>query len=173
MRSIITFAVLALVASVVVPRYVAKIHPGNATPTLMAAHPLTPSDTALSNSSRSVTIPPGRNGHFEVEGRVDGRRLDFMVDTGASVIALTERDAASLGIHPAARDYTAAVNTANGTVRAAPVELNMVEIDDLTVRNVAAMVLPEGSLSGNLLGLSFLSRLHRFEYSGGKLVLEQ
>ena len=65
------------------------------------------------------------------------------------------------------------VKTANGTVRAAPVELNMVEIDDLMVHNVAAMVLPDGALSDNLLGLSFLSRLRRFEYADGKLVLEQ
>jgi aspartyl protease family protein len=65
------------------------------------------------------------------------------------------------------------VKTANGVVRAAPVQLNMVEIDDIMVRDVAAMVMPDGALSDNLLGLSFLSRLHRYEYSGGKLVLEQ
>ena len=141
-------------------------------PTMMTARPVTPAEATPSNS-RSVVISPGRNGHFQVEGRVDGRRLDFMVDTGASVIALTERDAASLGIHPAQSEYIAMVKTANGTVRAAPVELNMVEIEDLTVHNVAAMVLPDGALSDNLLGLSFLSRLHRFEYAGGKLVLEQ
>jgi aspartyl protease family protein len=172
MRSVLIFALLALTASVVVPRYAAQIHPGSPAPTLMAAHPLTSSDTTLSNS-RSVVISPGRNGHFEVEGRIDGRRLDFMVDTGASVIALTERDAASLGIHPSQRDYTAAVKTANGVVHAAPIELNMVEVDDLMVHNVAAMVLPEGALSDNLLGLSFLQRLRRFEYADGKLVLEQ
>jgi aspartyl protease family protein len=99
--------------------------------------------------------------------------MDFMVDTGASVIALTERDAALLGIHPAESDYVTPVKTANGMVRAAPIELNMVEIDDIVVRDVAAIVLPEGALSDNLLGLSFLQRLHRFEYSDGKLVLEQ
>jgi aspartyl protease family protein len=172
MRSVIAFAILALVASVLVPRYASQIQAGNAAPTLMAARPVTSAAVATSNS-RSVVISPGRNGHFQVEGRIDGRRLDFMVDTGASVIALTERDAASLGIHPAQRDYVAMVKTANGTVRAAPVELNMVEIDDLMVHNVAAMVLPDGALSDNLLGLSFLSRLHRFEYSDGKLVLQQ
>ena len=172
MRSVISFAILALVASVLVPRYASQIPAGAAAPSLMAAHPAAASAAAPSNS-RSVVIPPGRNGHFEVEGRVDGRRLDFMVDTGASVIALTQRDAASLGIHPLHSDFTAAVKTANGTVRAAPVELNLVEIDDIEVHNVAAMVLPEGALSDNLLGLSFLQRLHHFEYSDGKLVLEQ
>jgi aspartyl protease family protein len=54
-----------------------------------------------------------------------------MVDTGASVIALTARDAATLGIHPVERDYAAMVRTANGAMQVAPVELGMVEIDDL------------------------------------------
>jgi aspartyl protease family protein len=58
-------------------------------------------------------------------------------------------------------------------VRAAPARLDMVEVGSLELRDVAALVLPEGALSDNLLGLSFLSRLRRFEYSDGKLVLEQ
>jgi aspartyl protease family protein len=178
MRAVLTFAALAVAAGIIVPRYAAQMQSGGAasgslsSTTMMTAHPVSPANAAPSNS-RSVVISPGSNGHFQVEGRVDGRRLDFMVDTGASVIALTERDAASLGIHPAANEYTAMVRTANGNVRAAPIELNMVEIDDLMLHNVAAMVMPEGALSDNLLGLSFLSRLRRFEYAEGKLVLEQ
>ncbi len=62
--------------------------------------------------------------------------------------------------------------TANGTVRGAPVRLDMVEIGGLMLRNVTAVVLPDEALSENLLGLSFLSRLHRFEYRDGRLVLE-
>jgi aspartyl protease family protein len=172
MRAVLTIAAVALAAAVIVPRYAAQIKVGGAAPTMMTAHPDSSSPSTSANS-RSVVIPPGRGGHFQVEGHVDGRRLDFMVDTGASVIALTERDAATLGIHPAERDYTATVRTANGTTRAAPVELNMVEIDDIVVRNVAALVMPDSALSDNLLGLSFLQRLRRFEYADGKLVLEQ
>jgi len=168
MRAILTVAALALAASVVVPRYAAQLQAGPPS----TATPGSATIAAPANS-REVVISPGRNGHFNVAGRVDGRRLDFMVDTGASVIALTERDAAALGLHPAARDYTAAVKTANGIVRAAPVELDRVEIEDLEVRNVAALVMPDSALSDNLLGLSFLKRLRRFEYEGGKLVLEQ
>ncbi len=172
MRTVVTFAAFALAASVIVPKYAAQMHPSGATPTMMAARPETPAASSASDS-HSVVISPGRNGHFEVAGNVDGRRMDFMVDTGASVIALTARDAAMLGIHPAESEYVAMVRTANGTVRAAPVELDRVEIDDLVVHDVAALVLPDGALSDNLLGLSFLSRLRRFEYSDGKLVLEQ
>jgi aspartyl protease family protein len=166
-------AAVALVAAVVVPRYFTQqLKAARPAPTMMAARPVvapqpTPAD------SRSVTVPRDGRGHFQLDARIDGRRLTFMVDTGASVIALTADDAATLGIHPSASEFTALVKTANGTVRAAPVELDRVEIEDITVRNVAAMVLPDGALSDNLLGMSFLSRLHRWEFADGKLVLEQ
>jgi aspartyl protease family protein len=171
MRSVITFAAFALAAGIIVPRYATQTHASHPAPALLTAH--TQAASPANASSRTVVIPPGRNGHFQVEGRVDGRRINFMVDTGASLIALTEHDAEMLGIHPADHEFTARINTANGTVRAAPVELDMVEIDDILVRNVPAVVLPDSALSDNLLGLAFLKRLRRFEYSEGKLVLEQ
>jgi aspartyl protease family protein len=89
-----------------------------------------------------------------------------------SLVTLTESDAARLGFHPAQRDYTAQLRTANGTIRGAPLRLDRVEIGGLALRDVAAVVLPDEALSENLLGLSFLSRLHRFEYHDGRLVLE-
>jgi aspartyl protease family protein len=172
MRSLVTIAVLVLAASVIVPRYAVQMT-GHGVSQAGAVAPASAAFAPSADDTRSVVIPPSSNGHFHVEGRIDGRRLNFMVDTGASVIALTERDAGMLGIHPAERDYVEAISTANGTVRAAPIQLGMVEIDDLVVHDVAAVVLPDGALSQNLLGLSFLSRLRRFEYSDGKLVLEQ
>ena len=96
-----------------------------------------------------------------------------MVDTGASVIALNESSAARFGLRPSRGDYNATVSTANGTIKAARTRLAMVELGGLVVRDVEAMVLPDEALSENLLGLSFLSRLKRFEYAGGKMVLEQ
>ena len=170
MRSVVIFAALALAAGFLVPRYASEMR---APPKpAAAARPAAPGVAAAGNS-RSVVVPPDARGHFLVDARVDGRRINFMVDTGASVIALTESDAARLGVHPAQRDFVAAVKTANGAVRAAPIRLDLVEVGDLVVRDVAAVVLPDEALSDNLLGLSFLSRLRRFEYSGGKLVLEQ
>jgi aspartyl protease family protein len=133
----------------------------------MAASPV------AASGGRTAIIPRDKNGHFQVNARVDGRRMNFMVDTGASVIALTATDAGRLGLRPTARDFTAQVKTANGMVRAAPTELDRVEIDGVTVRHVAALIIPDEALSENLLGLSFLSKLRRFEYSNGKLVLEQ
>ena len=121
---------------------------------------------------RTVAIARGANGHFATDAMIDGRRLAFMVDTGASVIALREGDAARLGFFPARRDYTLRISTANGTVMAAPLALDRVEVGDLLVRNVAAVVLPDAALAQNLLGMSFLSQVH-WQYQGGKLVLEQ
>jgi aspartyl protease family protein len=166
MRSVIVFAVLALIVAGIVPRYYTGMSGATA-----AAPAAPPEPAASAASSRSMTIR-GQNGHFSVEAEVDGRRMEFLVDTGASVIALRERDAARLGIHPTQREYTANVATANGNVRAAPVELNRVDVGSLTVRNVAALVLPDEVLGQNLLGMSFLSRV-RWEHRDGRLVLEQ
>jgi aspartyl protease family protein len=173
MRTIMTFAALALAAAIFVPRYADKAHMGQNAPTLMAAQSADQTMPASPVDSRSVTLSRNAQGHFQTDARIEGRRLTLMVDTGASVIALTADTAASLGIHPTPNDYTAAVKTANGVVRAAPVELSMVEIEDISLHNVSAMVLPEGALSDNLLGMSFLSRLHRWEFADGRLVLEQ
>ncbi len=171
MRSIIIIAGLFVALAGVFARYADQVmsaRPAGAAPTAMVAAP-TPSPAG----GRTVVIPRDSRGHFQVNGRVDGKQMGFLVDTGASVIALTASDARRLGLRPAQREFTAEVKTANGTVRAAPTQLDRVDIDDVTVRNVAALIMPDEVLGENLLGLSFLSRLRRFEYTNGKLVLEQ
>ena len=122
---------------------------------------------------RSLSIARDGGGHFRTDGRIDGQRVGFMVDTGASVIALNESSAARIGVRPSQNDYNATVTTANGKVKAASVQLAMVDVGGLVVRDVDAMVLPDEALSENLLGLSFLSKLKRFEYASGKMMLEQ
>ena len=102
MRSVIVFAALALAAAAVVPHFAERASVSRP-PAALAAQPTQPAQPSTSNS-RSVVVPRDGDGHFRVDGRVDGRRLSFMVDTGASVIALNERDAATLGIHPAQRE---------------------------------------------------------------------
>jgi len=173
MRSFVSLAVVALAAGVVVPRYLSQ-HGQSASvaPAIIAAR----SDAAAvpnPANTRSIVLAPDDHGHFRVDARVDARPLDFVVDTGATMVALTARSAATLGIHPAFNDYTIGVQTANGTVRAAPVTIGRVEIGSIAIRDVSAMVLPEGALADNLLGMTFLSRLHRYEYANGRLVLEQ
>jgi aspartyl protease family protein len=168
MRQLFIFAGLMLAVSAGFVRYVDRIAPAQTAPAASAMN----ATASANNNSRSVTVPRGRNGHFQVEGRVDGRRLEFVVDTGASQIALRESEAARLGIHPSARDYSVIVQTANGQAKAAMVRLNMVEIGDVVVRDVPALIHPDAALGVNLLGMSFLSRV-KFAHDRGKLVIEQ
>ncbi|MGH6771339.1 MAG: retropepsin-like aspartic protease family protein [Xanthobacteraceae bacterium] len=139
------------------------------TPAAMTA---APAPVSSSPSARNVVLTKGRNGHFAVDARVDGRRLAFLVDTGASHIALRESDARRVGIYPRASDYTVKVRTANGIAKAAWAELRTVEVGDILVRNVRALVQPDEALGVNLLGMSFLSRV-RWTHDRGRLVLEQ
>lgn len=172
MRSVVTVAALAIAAGITVPHYAA--HLKGARHAAIAPQPAAAADADSSYSfARSVVVPRDQYGHFRIDGRIDGRRVEFMVDTGATMIALTESDAEALGIHPGVDDYTTLVTTANGAVRGAAVELDTVTVGDLILHDVSALVLPRRALSENLLGLSFLSRLRHFEYGDGKLVLQQ
>jgi aspartyl protease family protein len=174
MRSVITFAAAALVAGMIIPHYAEQMRSQSEQPAPKALTAARATAQPRSASySDSVEVPRDAMGHFNVDGRVNGRSLQFVIDTGASLIALTADNAAQLGIHPAESEYTVTLRTANGTVRAAPTMLDMVEVGDISVQNVRAVVLPEGALSENLLGMSFLSRLRHFDYSDGKMVLEQ
>jgi aspartyl protease family protein len=166
MLRILVFAGMLLGAGVLAARLVdqAGRAPANAAPIQATA--------AAPANSRTMVINAGGGGHFEVEARVDGRRLAFMVDTGASQIALRASDAARLGIHPTPRDYSIKINTANGVGRAALVQLRMVEVGNIIVRDLPALVSPDEMLNVNLLGMSFLSRV-RWTHERGKLILEQ
>ena len=175
MRFVITFAAVAVVAGTIIPRYAdrMRVEPTGVEPALLAAHPPPPRPRILEFAPRSIRSRATRSAAFVPTAASTGASCNFMVDTGASIVALTADDAAQLGIHPAATKYTMLISTANGTVRAAPTTLDMIEIGDIMVHDVAAVVMPNGALSDNLLGLSFLSRLRHFEFSDGKMMLEQ
>jgi aspartyl protease family protein len=172
MRQILFFAIAALVLAGVMPRVMGSV--GNR-PAPEAQQPAKHAEPAPQQSAnyRTATVLADRRGHFQVEGAVDGRRLDFMVDTGASYVALRERDAGKLGIFPAPRDYTGRSSTANGVIKVAPVRLSSLEVNGIRVYDVQAVVIPDDSLGVNLLGMSFLSRVRRFEMANGRLVMEQ
>ena len=172
MRNIVITAAIMAGLGTFMAQMASKMTPAPASATTaapQAALVVSPAQSGL----RTVSIPRDPRGHFATEGRIDGQRINFMVDTGASVIALNESSAARFGLRPTPGQYKASVTTANGTVKAAPTRLAMVEVGGLIVRDVDALVLPDEALSENLLGLSFLSKLKRFEYTNGQMVLEQ
>ncbi|MBC7579874.1 TIGR02281 family clan AA aspartic protease [Tardiphaga sp.] len=170
MRAIMLFAAILIGLGTVMAQMADKM---TATTPAMASASIGLAPEVAPAPIRSVSIPRDSRGHFQTDARIDGQRIGFMVDTGASVIALNETSAARFGLRPVPADYKVTVSTANGTIKAARTRLAMVEIGGLIVRDVDAMVLPDAALSENLLGLSFLSKLKRFEYSNGTMVLEQ
>lgn len=112
----------------------------------------------------------GADGHYWAEADIDGRAVRVMVDTGASVVALTRQDAARLGVVPGPADFDSVVQTASGPVDAAPVILKHVAVAGARVDDVQALVVKEG-LPHSLLGMSFLGRLSRFEATPTGLTL--
>jgi aspartyl protease family protein len=172
MRNLMMFAALLVGAGTMMAQMADKMTAATPALAMASSQKAMPQDTAQAGS-RSLSIPSDARGHFQTDGRIDGQRMDFMVDTGASMIALNEKSAARFGLRPTPADYKMTVSTANGTIKAARTRLAMVDIGGLIVRDVDAMVLPDEALSENLLGLSFLSKLKRFEFANGKMVLEQ
>ncbi len=117
-------------------------------------------------------LKAGNQGHYIVKARINKSDIDVMVDTGASVVALSYEDAQKAGLRPNTLDFDVPVSTANGSVNAARAKLDRVEIDTVRVDNVDALVLPTGALNGTLLGMSFLSKLDSFKSEGGVLTLK-
>ncbi len=118
-----------------------------------------------------VVLRAGRNGHFVTDVLIDGRRINVMVDTGASGVSLTYEDARRLGLNPGSLDYSGRSRTANGIAEIAPIMLDKVTLDGITVRDVRGSVARQGALSVSLLGMSFIGRIERFELTGDRLIL--
>lgn len=120
---------------------------------------------------RQVALDADRSGHYFADATVNGIAIRVMVDTGATTVALTADTAGRLGIYPPQSAYLLAISTANGAINAAPVTLDRIRLGTIDVYNVEAVVMPAGALRINLLGMSFLGKLSRFQAGGGQLVL--
>jgi aspartyl protease family protein len=120
-----------------------------------------------------VRVAANRNGHYVSKIEVNNRPVTAMVDTGATVVALRYEDARALGLVSPGDKFDSRVRTANGEGRAKRVQLRSVTFGTITIRDVDALVLEQGALATNLLGMSFLRRLSRFEVQRGVLVLER
>lgn len=118
----------------------------------------------------ATQILRGPDGHWWADAVVDGRAVRLMVDTGATVVALTPDDARRLGLKLSEPDFSDEVRTAAGTARAARVRLASLSVGAVRVTEVEAVVVERG-LPHSLLGMSWLGRLSGFEASADALTL--
>jgi len=123
-----------------------------------------------STESGEASIAKSTDGHFWANAEVDGHPVRFLVDTGATAVALTADDARNLGIDPSSLQYQYTVMTANGPAKAAQVKLGLVSVGRAEVSDVDAFVIDKG-LETSLLGMSYLGRLAKFEATPDALVL--
>ena len=128
---------------------------------------------AVETTPGEVVLRASADGHFYANVTVNGVAMRFLVDTGASNIALSAEDARRLGFDPDRLDYFLPVTTANGDTLAARVTLDEVRLGSIAFERVSAAVMPPGALATSLLGMSFLDRLSGFEIAGDKLVLRR
>jgi aspartyl protease family protein len=122
-------------------------------------------------AGRMVEIERGFAGSFPLTAQINGARIPMVLDTGASSVVLTQEAARAAGLPIEVLAYTVKIDTANGRARAAPVTLDSVAVGGIVERAVPALIAQPGHLRTNLLGMTFLSRMERWEVSDDKLVL--
>jgi aspartyl protease family protein len=118
-----------------------------------------------------VMINRRLSGEFAVASKVDGARVTFLFDTGASMVVLTAADARKAGIDTRGLAFDVPVSTANGSALAAEIRLDQVAVGPIVMRNVPALVARPGALEESLLGMSFLERLKSYTVERGRLIL--
>ena len=129
-----------------------------------ASHPV-----PRGGAPNSLTFRADKNGHVHLDAAVNGANVRFVVDTGATPVALTMKDAIAAGISRQDLVFDKRMSTANGTTMAAMVKLREVRIGQLTIADVPAVV--HENLFMSLLGQSFLTRLDSYEMRDGVLTL--
>lgn len=120
-----------------------------------------------------IALHANREGHFLTHAKINHEDTLLMVDTGATIVALSYETAEKIGIQVHDSDFNKVARTANGVSKVAHVNLDEITIGDISVQNVNAIIVEPGKLDVNLLGMNFLSKLKRFEFSGKKLLLVQ
>ena len=119
---------------------------------------------------RALAYRLSDGGHYYIEAIVNGARIRFLVDTGATDIVLSRADARRAGFDPGRLRYSKVYSTANGTVRGAPVTLRRLDVGPLRFSDIRASV-NEGQMRGSLLGMSFLRQFRSYEVKDGVLTL--
>jgi aspartyl protease family protein len=121
---------------------------------------------------RTASLRKEGDGHFWATAYVNGMPVKFLVDTGASLVALNERDARRIGLNTDELEQNAEVRTAAGRVKAATAMIDSIEIDGVKIKNVQAVIIEKG-LENSLLGMSFLNRLDGWDVTPTAIVIRQ
>ncbi|MBU2982670.1 TIGR02281 family clan AA aspartic protease [Lentibacter algarum] len=130
-----------------------------------------PQQSVMAGEGR-IEIPQDSDGHYYLKAMVNGAEVTFLVDTGASSIALNQSDARKAGIDMSSLAYLGTAQTANGETRIAFVRLKSLSIGDIQDSNVRAWV-NEGALDQSLLGMSYLQRFSKVSFENGTLILSR
>jgi aspartyl protease family protein len=165
-------AMVAAVSAVVSAGAVIALSPRGPELRAARAEASIPMDIAPAGlTSERAEIAKGSDGHFWAEGEVNGEPVRFLVDTGATAVALTPADAQRLGFNLDELKYSYTVVTAGGQTRAAAVKLDSVSVAGAEIAGVDALVIEKG-LDTSLLGMTYLGRLSRFEATRQALFLQ-
>lgn len=121
-------------------------------------------------SEGQIVAPLQRDGHYYLTLNIDGTDVEFVVDTGASQMVLTQFDAQRIGLDLGGLRYTGTASTANGIVETAPVWLGQVSLGPHVDRDVAAVV-NGGQMNKSLLGMTYLNRFDRLSITNEQLIL--
>jgi len=169
MIRVLAIGCIAALSAIGAARTIASLDDG-----AQAATPVLLAEAAISAPAAPATtaqVSKSADGHYWAEAMVDGKVVRFLVDTGATAVALTADDARRLGYNPAGLDYRHEVITAEGRVKAAAVQLRSISIAGARVDNVDALILERG-LHTSLLGMSYLGKLQSFEATRTSLILK-
>lgn len=132
---------------------------------------LTPQQASF-DSEGAISVPISPNGHFHLTLDVNGAPIEFVVDTGATDIVLSQQDAIKAGLDVDELAFLGRANTANGEVNTAIVRLDTLVIGPHTDTNVRAIV-NEGDMFGSLLGMGYLQRWGKIEMTANTLILSR
>ncbi|WP_421916344.1 TIGR02281 family clan AA aspartic protease [Mesorhizobium sp.] len=122
---------------------------------------------------RKFVVEADARGHFTSQFKLNGRQVDGMIDTGATLVAINTSTARRIGLSLNPSDFTHEVNTANGTIKAAVVTVDRLQIGNIQLNDVQTVVLDDKALQTNLIGMSFLTRLQKYQVENGALLLVQ
>ena len=125
----------------------------------------------VQTEERTLVVPQGEGGHYVVDGLINGQRVRFMVDTGATETVLSPADAKRIGIPVDTLNYGYKAQTANGVGYGAAYDATTLEIGAIKLEGFRVMV-NKAPMDGSLLGMSFLNRLEAFEFRNRQLILK-